>query len=290
MDDAINKNQITLTEFFDDFNTIYVVNMSADLQMPKPCTYPFYSLFYIAHGKGNAVINAHKFEITEGDIFLINKNTSFFFQSSQPHHTITLYCCYFTSNALHEFLPNLKKDFSIFDRFQNSSLSFLHTKDFPKKKLRSYFLKMLDEFLYTSKGYLHVLKCLLILLLTEFLRKAEANSDLHTQHSFSGNQTVDQTIHSLNIYEKLNLVSLANEEGVSPEYLCSIFKKYTGTTLTNYINDRRIESIKDMLINTSRPINMILNKFDFNPAYLKRLFKERTGYTMREYREKYTIS
>lgn len=282
--DITNANS---KEMLDDLNAVYVNNI-VNLQLPNLLKYPFYSLFYIAHGKGSVLINNQEVKIKEGDMFLINKNIPFLFKSSQTKHNITLYCCYFYENSIMDFLKNLKKDFINFNNFYTGDKLFLYTNDFPEKKLRNHLIKMIDEFLYSPTGYTYTMKCHLIVLLTEFLRKNSVSNSDH--HSFPPNKTVDQTIHSLDIYSKLDLSHLADEEGVSPEYLCTIFKKYTGVTLTQYINNRRIDAIKDLLINTSRPIHMILDKFDFNPVYIKRLFKKHTGYTLREYRDKYNTS
>lgn len=55
-------------------------------------------------------------------------------------------------------------------------------------------------------------------------------------------------------HEHHSLAALAARAGFSPTYLCRAFRKYTGRTLFEYINDRRIQSAMIALRNTDDKI------------------------------------
>lgn len=71
-----------------------------------------------------------------------------------------------------------------------------------------------------------------------------------------------------------------------PEYLAKIYKKKTGQTLKDYINEYRIEQAKIMLRNSDRRIIDIAleNGFD-NVSYFSTLFKKITGMAPNDYRK-----
>lgn len=73
----------------------------------------------------------------------------------------------------------------------------------------------------------------------------------------------------------------------APQYICTVFKNTTGLTFTQYINNLRVEKIRDSLEHTDRPIYIIMDDFDFSPQYFNRLFKKHTGYNLQEYKNKF---
>ena len=84
--------------------------------------------------------------------------------------------------------------------------------------------------------------------------------------------------HSLKIY--------ANLLSVHPSYLSSLFHKETGLTLTEYVNQKRVEHGVFLLNTTKMQIQMIAQQCgipDIN--YFTRIFKKQYGITPSEYRK-----
>lgn len=84
--------------------------------------------------------------------------------------------------------------------------------------------------------------------------------------------------HSLKIY--------ANLLSVHPSYLSSLFHKETGLTLTEYVNQKRVEHGVFLLNTTDMQIQMIAQQCgipDIN--YFTRIFKKQYGITPSEYRK-----
>ncbi|MDO4295979.1 MAG: helix-turn-helix domain-containing protein [bacterium] len=87
--------------------------------------------------------------------------------------------------------------------------------------------------------------------------------------------------------EVMSLKVLASLFSVSPSYLSGLFKKETGSTLTDYINQKRIEHSLILLNTTSLPIQSIAEQVGFSDVnYFTRTFKKFKEMSPREYRMK----
>lgn len=74
---------------------------------------------------------------------------------------------------------------------------------------------------------------------------------------------------------------------LSPNYFGDLFKKETGKTPQEYIQQKVIEVAKDRISGTRDTVNEIAYSLGFQyPQHLCRLFKKRVGCTPREYRAK----
>ncbi|WP_054954895.1 helix-turn-helix domain-containing protein [Paenibacillus dakarensis] len=87
------------------------------------------------------------------------------------------------------------------------------------------------------------------------------------------------------IFEELTLQRVAEYLKVHPSYLSDRFKRETGVCITTFINRRKIEESKHLLINTNQPISEIAFTFKFcSQSYYTQLFKNFTGVTPRKFR------
>ena len=85
----------------------------------------------------------------------------------------------------------------------------------------------------------------------------------------------------------LSLNSLAGMLNVNASYLSSRFKKETGETLTDYVNNKRITQAKRLLKTTNLQIQTVAQYCGIlDLHYFSKLFKKYTGLTPKEYREK----
>jgi transcriptional regulator GlxA family with amidase domain len=63
------------------------------------------------------------------------------------------------------------------------------------------------------------------------------------------------------------------------------FKKETGLTILNAIQEQRMKRVDDLLANTTLPIATVVAQCGYkSDAFVKRMFLERHGTTMRDYR------
>lgn len=87
-------------------------------------------------------------------------------------------------------------------------------------------------------------------------------------------------------YLKLGLNKITDECNYDKKYLCYVFKKYTGTTMTEYLNDARLDTATTLLRNTTKTVSDIALDLGFSSvAYFNTIFKRRYGYTPKEIRK-----
>lgn len=86
--------------------------------------------------------------------------------------------------------------------------------------------------------------------------------------------------------DKITLAELANHVNLNESYLCRMFKKEVGQSITDYLNLLRIEKAKELLQSTDLLVKEVGAKVGIhNPYYFNRLFKKLTDDTPMSYRE-----
>lgn len=88
--------------------------------------------------------------------------------------------------------------------------------------------------------------------------------------------------------EKITTKELANYCYLSEAHFCRFFKKAIGKTVTEYINQYRVEKASILLINTDEAIGSIGASVGFDDVnYFSRIFKRIKGCSPREFRLRY---
>jgi AraC family transcriptional regulator of arabinose operon len=85
----------------------------------------------------------------------------------------------------------------------------------------------------------------------------------------------------------LSIERLAETAGVTPQYFCEIFKNITNQRPTEYINQRRIDKAKDLIIsNPVKKIGDIAVEVGFeSSSYFATVFRKLEGLSPNKYRE-----
>lgn len=90
-----------------------------------------------------------------------------------------------------------------------------------------------------------------------------------------------------NYAEKYDRIELSKKFGLNEDYMGQIFKKATGTNISNYINTSRINAARELLVDTDVKVIDIAYHVGFdNLTHFHRQFKIHTGSTPNEYRQK----
>jgi len=89
-----------------------------------------------------------------------------------------------------------------------------------------------------------------------------------------------------NYMHDMSITDVADHLNISYSYLSKIFRAKTGITLTDYLNNTRIEKSKDYLSNTFLNISEIAEKVGYNnPQSYQRFFKKYLNLTPGDYRK-----
>lgn len=87
-----------------------------------------------------------------------------------------------------------------------------------------------------------------------------------------------------NFTEHISLQGLAKKAGISPNYLCRVFKLYTGKSPIEYVNHVRVEGVCYDIAYGGKSITDIALENGFNDvSYFCKVFKKYTGLTAKEY-------
>lgn len=93
------------------------------------------------------------------------------------------------------------------------------------------------------------------------------------------------------IHAPLTLEELSNYVGLNPSYLSNLFKKEMGTTLTEFIQSKKIEGTMNMLKFSEISYTDIGNYFGYSShSHFIHNFRKYTGMTPKQYRNQYFAS
>lgn len=84
-----------------------------------------------------------------------------------------------------------------------------------------------------------------------------------------------------NIEQPITQKEIAAALKITPEYLCSVFKKEEGTTLMNFINRAKLDKIYTLIKHENAKLYQAAYKFGYNDAnYVSRLYKKLYGHNI----------
>lgn len=91
---------------------------------------------------------------------------------------------------------------------------------------------------------------------------------------------------NMDLTADLSLSTLANANNVSASYFSTLFKNETGQTLTDFVNNARINHAKKLLKNTNLQVQTVAQHCGIlDVHYFSKMFKKKVGKTPKEYRE-----
>ena len=225
----------------------------------------FLEISYIADGEIDLKIGGDTFCAKKGDVicFFHNKDTCVSAKNFHCHHTVgTLTEWDITDNEKNDlFLPVVT----------------------PAEYNTAPICRLIDGIIYNQVTY----KTVKAAGASEFLKLiCEIDSCNRKRHNFS---LQGQTLYAAkakdyiqkNIHSPITQKSVAEYLGISPEYLCSVFKSSEGTTLIRYINKIKLENIKALLDNTNLRLYEAAAVYGYtDPNYVSRLYKQLFGYNI----------
>ena len=116
---------------------------------------------------------------------------------------------------------------------------------------------------------------------------ARSTRDINAYTSKDYSPTTNKCIQRIveKMPDKILLDDLATELHISPKYLSALFNKETGTSITDFIQDIRINEAKNLLLSSDLTYLEISNMLNFSSqSYFNAIFKKKTGSTPKEFR------
>lgn len=86
-----------------------------------------------------------------------------------------------------------------------------------------------------------------------------------------------------NVNRSIRIDEIASSLNITPQYLCTLYRKATGTTIVNYINRLKLENIKNLVINNGLSIHQAGESMGlYDESYISRMFKKYYGLNLSE--------
>lgn len=254
-----------------------------------PSNRSYIIIAYIAYGQGIVKIGNREFNVGGKDIFIVNPDISAEFISQNTgvqNYNFEIYYILFETEFLRGEWENYAENFiELKTFFYNQGKSYINIKDNEMSEIRNCMVRMINEYYEFAPARNSALLGQMLSMLPIIFRRY----NIKEEQLFSKNTLVDQTIRQIRdtIYQNPKPGEIAAHRFVTVDHLGRVFKQETGMTITQYINNLRVEMTKDILENTDRPIEHIPMVFNIKLKYLQQIFKQYTGMSMREYRSKH---
>lgn len=222
----------------------------------------FIDLTYILDGRATYVINDTAYAVEKGDLLCIPKNSRRY-AVSDPQHLIISYAANFNLYSLGG--EDITLPFPLISKINsdNDLLSFYHDLNIEwLQKKAGYKIKVCALFLNILHYYFNVL----------YYKNSTEPLDPRIK------KTIDY-IHA-NFNNHIDVIELAEKVGLNPVYFGTLFKKSTGLTVKEYLNQTRINNAENMIASGEFLVQEAASKCGFDDIfYFSRVFKCIKGYS-----------
>lgn len=245
-------------------------------------------IIYVELGKGEINIDLDWYEMQEGDIIILRPYSLHSIRQAGENN-----CCFFSWLFDLKMLSYGSTDASFtkyLRPFQDGEMDYpqIINKDQAGYENLKELLLEIHEVWDEKQEVLELnlkwrLEKLFYHLFCDFL-KPKKKLALQKQDEVHNIRIVLDYIHE-NYQKTLSIDELANLLHFSEPYFMRFFKKHTGTTCVDYINDYRISKAAELLSKTDMSImEVALQVGMHNISYFNRLFKKKLHMTPKEYR------
>jgi AraC family L-rhamnose operon transcriptional activator RhaR len=248
----------------------------------------FIEINFVAEGCGFHYIGDERLKVERGELFIIPVGTPHVYRptSPTPGHELIVYNCLFAPELLsvlrqiHSFPTDLERMLTTEDQ------PYRHFKD-SNQVFRQIIESMFKENSLQSIGY-QVTQCALLLQLLITMYRFEQKV-IESESSFNQLEPVFTYI-AAHYNEIIPLNTLATTIPISVSYLQRIFKRMTGQSVTEYLQNLRIEKSCEQLQNTPLSVRDIAGRVGYKDIkFFHALFKKKTGISPYQYRKKSKI-
>lgn len=243
-------------------------------------------LNYIVSGCGTYMIDGKLYPIEKGDIFVINNSEHHLAIHKEP-------VCMTVLVFAMDFLWKSPLGAECLKPFFNRNQNFSHritAKEFRYEDICYAFRCVSKEFSIHDSGESMVAESAAQLLLAQVYRYYNEKQEIEEKDSYNYmSGSIQQAFSYINEHfaEKISLEDVAEASSLSRTYLSRYFKKMTGQTLFNYIQQTRIKYASYLLQTGQTSITQIALDCGFDSvSYFNRIFKKYYGITPGQYRKK----
>lgn len=276
-------------EFFEPgfhFAIRRTVNNSAEFNLDNRFQREFWKISCIISGAGEVVINDQSYAIAPGSIYLVHPQaeTTYNIQGE----ALDLVNILFDRTFLGAELETLKDDldfFTIFSPLPPKSINPLIYIQNADNRLRSIIKDMFKEYEQQDANYRVYLKFKLIELL--IIMQRSGAKKLRNLNRCELVSYIDHLLES-DYQHNITLKYLAGKVGVSPNYLCTVYRQHSNISIVQKLKMIRLQRAEKMLHDHNLTISEICYECGFNDlSYFYRSFAAVYQCNPGDYRKKF---
>lgn len=244
--------------------------------------HPEYELTYIVKGNGFRLVGNSYASFTDGDLVLIGPNLPHtWVGKSKDDSLFDAVVVQFSSSFITSFL-GFEESVALQKLVDNAQKGLFFIS--PKEEIKSLMLQLTE-----ATGFDRILSFLSLLNhLTNENYMSLSSENFVPLHSLETEKRINKVCGYLeqNFTTKITLSEVANLISLSESNFCKFFKKATGKTFSDYLNNIRIQETCQILLKTDLDINQVAMQCGFESlSYFNRIFLKKKGLTPRQYRQ-----
>ena len=241
----------------------------AEYLMSKLHYHNSYEMFIMINGSTTMLVDDKLVPADNRDIIFLKPNILHKNNGGAKHERYALHFTmnylntYFTDTAINSIIQNFDKDKLT---FTSSAFAGIH--------------ELLNKIEHNEKyAYLYI---------AEIMSIVENKKNIVQEKINRNNSTVNsilEYIHS-NYTDISGLDDIANEIHITKQYMCQLFKKHTLVTVSDYLNNVRINNASEMLRSSDMNVTETAMQCGYNsPMYFCKIFKKIVHMTPNEYKK-----
>ena len=260
-------------------------------------SHDFVEICYVCAGSGYHIIDGREYKVVKGDLFIINCDISHTFYKLAKTDIMTTYNIVFKPCFFDGMLIN-------FNDFNSLNMSYLFKDVFQEDPLKEdlrltaeeqrdmdrLMENIYNEYSLRLDGYMNIIRAYMMEFLIKIMRYSKARS-MSGEYAMKNPAVIDSIVDYLNrnYSKKVTLNDIALNSFISKNYLCKFFKKITGTTVHEYIQQIRINEACILLTGSGMSVVDIALKVGFSDyKAFNTVFKRIRGMIPKEYRKLYS--
>ncbi|AQP54187.1 AraC family transcriptional regulator [Vagococcus penaei] len=246
----------------------------------------------VTEGSVNIGYNQQLFQVHRGEVFVFGSGESHYFLASPGSHR---YVFQFDLELFRETYLKGNQENELIHLFETREN---HSRQWPShvaERVVTYLRQLYDEMATQQVGYEFAVVGYLNQLIATYYRDIPEKAHVLTTGNFVEAVNHHETLERLNkifnyieshYMEGISLDDVAQAVGFSPYYFARFFKKNTGQTFMQFLNDYRISQAKYILSHKKIPMIEVAELSGFNSVKtFHHVFKEHVGLSPLKYQK-----
>ena len=241
-------------------------------------------------GQCTQFINGEELQLQAGQLLLLDKGSSH--EIKRMGHDDLLLNLLFKNKGMNlDWLTTLNQESNLVFDFlmqnirKNTQHSYILFESSQNQHVQEIMERIIHEYFLGERLTDNLISMYIPILITELVANVSFQTDGKQQ--IAENNLVIQVLREIEInYATTSLENVAKRLGYNKNYLSNRIKVTTGLTFTELLNQERMRQAKFYLINTTHPVETIMQLIGLeNKTYFYKIFKKQFGTTPFKFRK-----